>query len=487
MKTGHTSNNICIVKRIFLVICIIFSFIIPPAGALAHVDINPTSTPDGAVILIIDGLGSSYIYPDAIPYALDGAIVEKPVIRNIPILSDKGLRVLNVLTPSSEGETGNSVIVTGNSGATPAMVVYTDATIYDIAHKNEYLTFAILQKGDVPEILAEHDVVIHDVTTSINDPQMEVIVNSRYESQYENLQASVTEVLEINAESAPGYVEQHPEGSIDRYYAYNRWAMDTAIEVLDLMHERYPEQKFILTVNLGAVDTAGLYRRSEGYADCIEDLDVMIGELYEITEENELALILTSDHGMAFESADGRGGSKSDKYATQPEVLRIPFIVTSKNVDNEILEGEFGQQDIAPTILSVLDLPDEMRFSNGRPLASKGYVNFKVILPESGAVTIYRNNETIANTTGDDSYIFHGLEQNRQYAIRVKTAEETDKIMEKTVFSDGDRVIRFDQIPDFSTSSGESDQKDTRRTIGSVLIVLINLTGLGIIFRIIRK
>ncbi|SET02088.1 Phosphoglycerate mutase (BPG-independent, AlkP superfamily) [Methanococcoides vulcani] len=487
MKNGPESNNICIVKRVFLVICFIVSFTAPPAGALTQIDVNPISTPDGAVILIIDGLGSSYIYPEITPYALDGAIIEKPVVRNISMLSDQGLRVLNVLTPSTEGENGHSVIVTGNSGATPAMVAYTDATIYDIAHKNGYFTLAILEKGDIPEILAEQDVVVHDLTTSINDPQMEVIVNSQYESQYESLQTSITEILEINAESAPVYVEQHPEGSIERYYAYNCWAMDTTIEVLDLMHESYPEQKFILTVNVGAVDTAGLYRRSEGYADTIEDLDIMIGDLYERTKENDLALILTSDHGMTFQSADGRGGSKSDQYASQPEVLRIPFIVTSKNLNNELLEGEFGQQDIAPTILSVLDLPDEMRFTNGRSLASKGYVNFKVILPETGTVTIYKGNEMIADAMGDDSYVFYGLEQNSQYNIRVKTAEEPDRILERTVFSDADHVIRFDSTPDVSKGSGDADQKGTRRTIGSVLIVLINLAGLGIIFRLIKK
>jgi membrane-anchored protein YejM (alkaline phosphatase superfamily) len=253
------------------------------------------------------------------------------------------------------------------------------------------------------------------------------------------------------------------------------------------MNERYPEQKFILTVNVGAIDTAGLYRRSEGYADTIKDLDTMIGELYEVTEENDLALIITSDHGMAFQSADGRGGSKSDKYASQPEVLRIPFIVTSKNLRSEVLEGEFGQQDIAPTILSVLDLPDEMRFSNGRPLGSKGYVNLKVILPEAGNVTIFRDNEIVSRATGNDSYIFYGLDQYEQYSVVLEATKETGTTQERNVFSDTDKVIRFSPSPDISKPVDGPEQKDTLRTVGSVLIVLINLAGLGIIFRIMKK
>ncbi|WP_082087272.1 sulfatase-like hydrolase/transferase [Methanococcoides methylutens] len=487
MKNGPTSINILVRTLIFLFICNIIFLTAPPASALTHIDVNPTNTPDGAVILIIDGLGSSYVYPEMTPYAIDGTITEKPLVNNINIASDNGLRALNMLTPSSEGETGHLVIASGNSGATPAMISQPDATIYDIANRNNYLTIGILQKGDIPELLAEQDIVVHDITTSINDPQMEVLTYFPYLSEYENLQTSLTEMMETNAELAPSYVAQYKEGSIERYYAYNRWAMDTAIEVLDLMHESYPEQNFILTVNVGAVDTAGLYRRNEGYADTIEDLDIMIGELYEVVEKNDLALIITSDHGMAFQSADGRGGSKSYKYASQPEVFRIPFVVTSKNLKSEILEGEFSQQDIAPTILSVLDIPDEMRFSNGRSLASKDYVNFKVILPEAGTVTIYRANETISRASGDDSYIFYGLNRNEHYNIVVETAGETGTIMERNVFSDTDQIIRFSPSPDISKPSESPEKKDTLRIFGSVLIVMINLAGLGIIFRIIKK
>ncbi|MGM0771117.1 MAG: sulfatase-like hydrolase/transferase [Halobacteriota archaeon] len=458
----------------------------PQTSALTHIDVNPTDTPDGAVILIIDGLGSSYIYPEITPYAIDGTNTEKPLVNNITMISDKGLRALNMLTPSSKGETGHSVIVTGNSGASPSMIAQPDATIYDIAHKNNYLTIGILQKGDIPELLAEQDIAVHDITTSINDPQMEVLANSLHQSEYEDLFSSLAMILETNADLAPGYIEQYKEGSIERYYAYNRWAMDTGIEVLDLMQGNYPEQKFILTINVGAVDTAGLYRRSEGYADAIEDLDIMVGELYETTEDNDLALIITSDHGMAFQSSDGRGGSKSDKYASQPEVLRIPFIVTSKNLKSETLEDEFGQQDIAPTILSVLDIPDEMRFSNGGSIASKGYVNFKVILPEVGDVTIYRGNETISSAGGDNSYVFYGLEQYEQYNIVMKTSDPGNT-MEMSLFSETDKVIRFIPQSEVSKPLESPEKKETLRTFGSVVIILINLAGLGIIFRIIKK
>ena len=195
MKNAYLSIKITKFKRIFFVICLIISLNALPAVALTQVEINPINTPNGAVILIIDGLGSSYIYPEITPYSLDGTIIEKPSVQNIHKLSNNGLKAVEIVTPTTEGETGHSVIVTGNSEASPAMITQTDATIYDIVRKNGFLSFAILQKGDIPEMLAEQDVVVHDATTSINDPQMQIIANSQHHSGYEDLQTSVTEII----------------------------------------------------------------------------------------------------------------------------------------------------------------------------------------------------------------------------------------------------------------------------------------------------
>ncbi|MCD4806511.1 MAG: sulfatase-like hydrolase/transferase [Methanococcoides sp.] len=455
-----------------------------PVVALTPIDIQNIETDHSAVILIVDGLGASYIDPKKIPYALDGSPLEKPNIQNISALAKDGLQAFSVLTPSTEGENGHSVIVTGNPRATSAMITHNDATIYDVARDNGYLMFAILEKGDTTELLAEQDVAIYDSTTSINDPQMKVVLNDHTSKYDTDMTINVEKIFKEYAILAPTYVQQYKEGEIERYNAYNLWGIETALEVIELM-EQYPDQKYILTINIGAIDTAGLYRRNEGYIECIEAFDIMVQPIIERTEDNDLAFILTSDHGMAFQSVNGRGGSKSEKYSTTPEVLQIPFIATSSNIERKLVDEQLGQEDIAATILSILDLPNELRFSTGEPFTTKKYVNFKVLLPETGSVRI-SSEQAILESEGDSEYIIYGLEKEKEYTINAELSGNSKQAYERTIFADSDKVIRFDadKKPD---KNKDMIPKGMRKIIGSTLIIGINLTGLAMIFRVVKS
>ncbi|WP_292485136.1 hypothetical protein [Methanohalobium sp.] len=53
-----------------------------PSTATSHIKVNPVNNPDGAVILIIDGLSLSYIYPEMTPENIDGVETRKPVLKN---------------------------------------------------------------------------------------------------------------------------------------------------------------------------------------------------------------------------------------------------------------------------------------------------------------------------------------------------------------------------------------------------------------------
>jgi len=292
----------------------------------------------------------------------------------------------------------------------------------------------------------------------------------------------IEKIFKEHAILAPTYVQQYKEGKIERYNAYNLWGIDTALKVIKLM-EQYPDQKYILTINIGAIDTAGLYRRNEGYVECIEELDIMVQPLIERTEDNDLAFILTSDHGMAFQSKDGRGGSKSEKYATSPEVFQIPFIATSSNIERAFIEETLGQEDIASTILSILDLPNELRFSTGDQFATKKYANFKILLPETGSVRI-SSEQAILESEGDSEYIIYGLEKEKEYIITAELSGNTAQSYERTVFADSDRVIQFEVDKKTDTNM---IPKGMRKTLGSIFIIGINLTGLAMIFRVVKS
>jgi hypothetical protein len=75
-------------------------------------DVHPT----GAVILVVDGFGASYVYPEYTPYALDGSALDKALLFN---LTGDVARVLDMRVPVPETLKSHSVLVTGDPNADP--------------------------------------------------------------------------------------------------------------------------------------------------------------------------------------------------------------------------------------------------------------------------------------------------------------------------------------------------------------------------------
>ncbi len=65
----------------FLVILIIFAFSNTALG-VSEVTLNNVERPNGAILFIVDGFGSSYYYPELTPHALDGSEISKSVSEN---------------------------------------------------------------------------------------------------------------------------------------------------------------------------------------------------------------------------------------------------------------------------------------------------------------------------------------------------------------------------------------------------------------------
>lgn len=121
-----------------------------PATAYTEVMVNPVNTPSGLVIVIVDGLGSPYIYPEHIPHSLDGESLEVPVFYNISMLGATGTKVSAVRAPQTYTEAGHSVLVTGDPKALSNTVKLPMSTIYDIAREYNYLAFGIMEKEILP-------------------------------------------------------------------------------------------------------------------------------------------------------------------------------------------------------------------------------------------------------------------------------------------------------------------------------------------------
>ena len=150
---------------------------------------------------------------------------------------------------------------------------------------------------------SEQDAVLRDKNNSIKN--IEIMLEQYEYSQDIRVPSGLLQVMRSRADMAPAYVSS--KETRDRYNGYNRWGIETACDVVNYMAKNCPDQKYLLTVNVGAIDMSGHYRDNYGYIDCVESLDSELLPLYNLCKENSLAFILTADHGMAF-SADGSKG-----------------------------------------------------------------------------------------------------------------------------------------------------------------------------------
>jgi len=473
-----------------------------PAFALTEMEVNPVNTPDGAVVLIVDGLSAPFIYPELTPHALDGATLEKARLENIPFISKNSAQIIEFRAPQTFTEGGHSVLVTGNPDADSEFVSFKDANIFDILHQEDYLCIAIMEKGDSWSICAEQDAVLRDENNSIKN--IEIVLEQNEHSPDLSVPSGLLQVMQDKADRAPGYVTS--KDTRDRYNGYNRWGIETACAVVEYMEKNCPDQKYLLTVNVGAVDMSGHYRDNYGYIDCIESLDSELLPLYELCEKNNLAFVLTADHGMAFSAEGSKGGHQSEKFSCSDEAQMVPIIVHAQDVERRVIEGEFGQEDFALTLLGILDIPDRPRFAEGEQILLTGHVNLKVKLPEKGSVELRKNEEVISSCGNDDQFLFLGLEPENSYTVKA-VLNSGKSLEEKEVFLKTDSVIDFCNK---NTKTGESDSvaagsKDetvsagilgegdsifdlsSKHLAGYLLIGAINLTGFFIIMKIMRN
>lgn len=472
-----------------------------PASSLTEIEINPVNTPDGAVVLIVDGLSAPFIYPELTPHALDGEVLEKAKLENIPEIRKDSAQIIEFRAPQTFTEGGHSVLVTGNPDADSEFVSFKDANIFDILHRENYLCIAVMEKGDSWSICAEQDAILRDENNSIKNIQM--VLEQYEQSQDLSVPPGLLQLMLEKAERAPGYVNS--KETRDRYNGYNRWGIETACDIVEYMEKNCPDQKYLLTVNVGAVDMSGHYRDNYGYIDCIENLDSELLPLYNLCEENNLAFVLTADHGMAFSADGSKGGHQSEKYSNSDEAQMVPLIVHSQNAESGVIEGEFGQEDFAPTLLGILDIPDRPRFVEGEQIQLTDHVNLKVELPEKGSVELRKTGEVISSPGNDDQFLFLGLEPDNSYTVKA-TLNSGNSLEEKEVILGTDSVIDFgngEAKKEESESSLAGEKEETssagifgggsifdmspKHLIGYLLIGAVNLTGLFMIMKIMKK
>jgi len=430
------------------------------AFAVSEITLNKVERPQSAILFIVDGFGSSYFYPEYSPTALDGSILVKARTQNLSF----GARIADIRTGHPVTGIAHSMIVTGFSDANEETVGYPDATIFDVTREHGFVNLAVMQTGDFINMRNEQDLILFAENNSIEEPLISI--------QAEKAPAGIYEVMYEWKMKLPTYLDNMK--GVAKYSAYNRWGIDAANAVATEMIKKHPSQRFLLTMNVGEIDSGGHNMGDDDYIRLIEALDTDFYPIYKTALDNNIALFVTADHGMSFATLNARrGGHSSDKYSTKIESLRIPLVILSPNAVTGIIGGEYQQEDIAPTLLSVLDLPPHLQYADGNAINVKKYASIFVRSDPKYQVSLWNNGQKVSERS-DSELIFAGLPLNSSYTLK---ATGDGMNFEEKVSLDSDKHFNFIKPEGRSIISN-------RGLVAIILILIVNISGLMIIRKI---
>jgi len=404
--------------------------------------------PAGAVLLVVDGLGASYVYPEYRAYALDGSPLEGAVLFN---LTGGGARVLDVRVPVPETTKSHSVLITGDAGTNPDRL---GPTIFDAARSRGLLTLAILERGDAMPVLQEMDAVLYLGDNALHGA--EPIPGLRAGAL-----PGLSAVMQGWRDAFSAYTAR--EG-VAGYAGYNAWALDCASDLV----RHLAGQRFLLMVNVGAVDSAGHNLGPDGYRQVVSALDAPLGRLEQACQQNNVLLAVTADHGMVFPGAEGQGGHSAERYSGRPEALRVPLVFLGPGIEELNLAGRWSETDIAPTMLALLNISSGSDLP-GDPLPIRQGYELRVTGAPAGLVLL-RGGERLAVCPGGDCS-FQGLSRGL-YSLKAGG-------MERQVAVNGD--VALDLGGKAALPAG------VKKILGMILILAINLVGMAAIVRIWKR
>jgi membrane-anchored protein YejM (alkaline phosphatase superfamily) len=356
------------------------------------------------------------------------------------------------------------MIVTGFSDANEEIVGYPDATIFDITREHGFFNLAVMQTGDFINMRNEQDIILFAQNNSVDNPLISILAEKAPEGIYD--------VMYEWKMKLPSYLDNMK--GVGKYCGFNRWGIDAANAVATEMIKKHPSQRFLLTMNVGEIDSGGHNMGDDDYVRLIEALDADFHPIYKTALDNNIALFVTADHGMSFATLNARrGGHSSEKYSTKLESMRIPLVILSQNTVTGVIGGEYQQEDIAPTLLGVLDLPSHLQYADGKAINVKKYASIFIRSDPKYQVSLWNNGQKVSERS-DSELIFTGLPLNSSYTLK---ATGDGMNFEEKVSLDSDKQFNFIK-PDSESSISN------RGLIAIILILIVNIAGLIIIRRI---
>jgi 2,3-bisphosphoglycerate-independent phosphoglycerate mutase len=119
----------------------------------------------------------------------------------------------------------------------------------------------------------------------------------------------------------------------------------------------------VLIVNFANADMVGHSGKIPPTVQAVQAVDSCLGQIYVALKQRGGAMIITADHGNAEMMIDPTTGGPHTAHTTNP----VPLILASENSARFTLRADGALQDISPTILSILGLPQPKEMT-GRDL-----------------------------------------------------------------------------------------------------------------------
>jgi len=115
----------------------------------------------------------------------------------------------------------------------------------------------------------------------------------------------------------------------------------------------------MIVVNFANADMVGHSGRIPPTITAVETVDACIGRIYTALRRCGGAMIVTADHGNAEQMIDPATGGPQTAHTTNP----VPLILVSENASQFALRTDGALQDISPTVLGVLGIPQPKEMS----------------------------------------------------------------------------------------------------------------------------
>ena len=109
----------------------------------------------------------------------------------------------------------------------------------------------------------------------------------------------------------------------------------------------------VIVVNFANADMVGHSGKIEPTVTAVETVDACVGDIYRAVKRRGGVMLVTADHGNAEEMIDPVTGGPFTAHTTNP----VPFIYVGEAAEQFTLRPDGALQDISPTVLGVLGVP----------------------------------------------------------------------------------------------------------------------------------